>query len=450
MSTVSIAERLERLPIGRFHRRFISLVSLGEWFDMYDLFMVAYIGAALESSRFLSLHQFSQLIAAGFLGMFVGTVLFGLGSDRMGRRSAFILMLLLYSCFTFLGAMARSATWLIVLRFLAGIGIGAEIVVIDTYVSELVPSHARGRFVAITQVIGFTSVPVVALLSRLLVPTHFLISGWRWVMLIGGAGALLAWYMRLGLPESPRWLEIVGRNDEAEEIIGRLERGEEGLPRIRSTGAKQAVIKTVERRSTLSGFTELWQAQYQKRTLMMMIFQTLQTFGFYGFANWAPTFLLKRGIGLLPSLNYALLIAVIAPVGPLVASFTADRLERKWTILTLALLIAAFGLGFAIWASPIMIIVSGSLVTLCTNWFSAIFHSYQSELFPTRIRATGVGFTYSWSRLSAAFSAFLIAAVLKNGVTAVFAMLAAAMIGVAVVIALGPQTNRKSLEELSN
>src|SRR5579872_936172 len=134
MSASSIAERLERLPIGRFHRRFISLVSLGEWFDMYDLFMVAYIGAALESSHFLSLHQFSQLIAAGFLGMFVGTVLFGVGSDRMGRRSAFILMLLLYSGFTFLGAMARSATWLIVLRFFAGIGIGAEIVVIDTYV----------------------------------------------------------------------------------------------------------------------------------------------------------------------------------------------------------------------------------------------------------------------------------------------------------------------------
>jgi putative MFS transporter len=140
---------------------------------------------------------------------------------------------------------------------------------------------------------------------------------------------------------------------------------------------------------------------------------------------------------------------LLAPVGPLIASFTADRLERKWTILALALLIAAFGLGFALWRSPVMIVVSGGLVTLCANWFSAIFHSYQSELFPTRIRATGVGFTYSWSRLSAAFSAFLIAGVLKHGVTAVFAMLAAAMVGVSVVIAFGPRTNRRSLEELS-
>ena len=457
-ATSSIGERLERLPISKFHRRFITLVSLGEWFDMYDLFMIAYVGAALENSRFLSLHQFSALIAAGFLGMFVGTVLFGLGSDRIGRRRAFILMLLVYSAFTFLGAAAPSATWLIVLRFFAGIGIGAEIVVIDTYVSEMVPSRSRGRFVAITQVIGFTSVPIVALFSRMLVPTHFLISGWRWVMVIGAAGALLAWYMRLGLPESPRWLESVHRIREAEGIVREIETqsasGVTGvkphsLPLLPTGASKPSFERGSKWQSTVSGLFELWSARYRKRTLILVIFQTLQTFGFYGFANWAPTFLLKRGIGLLPSLNYALLIAVIAPVGPLFASFTADRLERKWTIFALALCIAAFGVGFALWHSPMMIVVSGSLVTLSTNWFSAIFHSYQSELFPTRIRATGVGFTYSWSRLSAAFSAFLIAAVLKHGVPAVFTMLAAAMLGVSIVIALGPQTNRKSLEELS-
>ena len=444
----SIAQRLEQVPIGKFHRRFITLVSLGEWFDMYDLFMVAYIGAALESSRFLSLQQFSTLIAAGFLGMFVGTVVFGLSSDRMGRRSAFILMLLIYSAFTFFAALAPSAAWLIGLRFFAGIGIGAEIVVIDTYVTEMAPSRARGRFVALTQVIGFTAVPAVALLSRLLVPTHFLISGWRWVMLIGAAGALLAWYMRLRLPESPRWLESVNRTAEAEEIVQSLEQGDE----VRATDSGQhsaAPRRANNWRSTVNGFLDLWNKQYWKRTLMLVIFQALQTMGFYGFANWAPTFLLKRGIGLLTSLDYVLLIALIAPAGPLVASFTADRLERKWTILALALLIAAFGLGFALWRSPLMIVVSGALVTLFANWFSAIFHSYQSELFPTRIRATGVGFTYSWSRLSAAFTAFLIAAVLKHGVTAVFAMLATAMVGVAIVITLGPETNRRSLEEVS-
>jgi putative MFS transporter len=459
MLTISrspIAARLERLPVGRFHYRFISLVSLGEWFDMYDLFMVAYVGAALQNSGFLSLQQFSDLIAAGFIGMFVGTVLFGMTSDQIGRRTSFVAMLLIYSVFTLIGSLAQSATWLIVCRFLAGIGIGAEIVIIDAYVSEIVPSYARGRFIAITQVVGFTSVPIVAVLSRVLVPLHLLIGGWQWVMLFGAAGALLAWYLRLGLPESPRWLESVNRTQEAEAVLDMIE----GQSRAWASGSRtasqestlqrvKAARDSISRRWSFSRFRELWNPQYRARTAMLIIFQTLQTLGFYGFANWAPTFLLKRGIGLLHSLNYSLLIALIAPAGPLIASFTADRLERKWTIFALALSIAGFGLGFAMWRSPALIVMSGALVTLCSNWFSAVLHSYQSELFPTRIRATGVGFTYSWSRLSAALSSFVIAAVLAHGVTPVFAMLAIAMAGVAGAITFGPNTNRRSLEELS-
>jgi len=455
-SRSSIAARLENLPIGKFHYRFISLVSLGEWFDMYDLFMVAYIGAALQNSGFLSLHQFTEFVAAGFLGMFVGTVLFGITSDQVGRRTSFVAMLLIYSAFTLIGSLAPSPTWLILCRFLAGIGIGAEIVVIDAYVSEMVPSSARGRFVAITQVIGFTSVPTVAVLSRILVPTHSLFSGWRWVMAIGAAGALLAWYLRLGLTESPRWLESVGRAQEAEAILDMIETKSQAPNASKASPGwgeripqRLDAADTMQHRWDVSRFRELWNPRYRNRTVMLIIFQTLQTLGFYGFANWAPTFLLKRGIGLLHSLNYSLLIALIAPAGPVIASFTADRLERKWTIFALALSIAGFGLGFAIWRTAVMIVLSGALVTLCSNWFSAVLHSYQSELFPTRIRATGVGFTYSWSRLSAALSSFLIAAVLVRGVTAVFAMLAVAMIGVAIAIAFGPTTNRKGLEELS-
>src|SRR5256885_15774442 len=150
----SIAARVERLPLGKFHRRFIALVSLGNFFDLYDIFLVASLGAALQQSGFLSLKQFSFFVASGFLGMFFGTIFFGMGSDRWGRRVSFITLLLIYSLFTLAGAFAPSAGWLIAMRFFAGVGIGAEIVVIDTYVTELVPSYARGRYVAITQVAG--------------------------------------------------------------------------------------------------------------------------------------------------------------------------------------------------------------------------------------------------------------------------------------------------------
>ena len=448
-NTLTIAERIERLPLGRFHRRFIALVSLGNFFDLYDIFIVAYIGAALQQSGFLTLRQFTFFVAAGFLGMFVGTVVFGMGSDRMGRRSAFILLLLIYSVFTFADAFAPTAAWLIALRFFAGVGIGAEIVVIDTYVTEVVLGRVRGRYVAITQVAGFCAVPVAAVLSRLLVPTHFLMSGWRWVMVIGASGALLTWWFRRRLPESPRWLESQGRVAEADAIMSALE-GEsyskEGK-RIYTEGTENA--EGTEKKESGS-FWELWRAPYLSRTVMLVIFQALQTIGFYGFANWAPTFLLKRGVSLLHSLEYTMLIAIVSPIGPLLAAWTSDRMERKWTIVVLALLVAGLGLGFGNSIAPAAVVGFGALLTLANYWFSAAFHAYQAEMFPTRLRATGVGFTYSWSRLSAAFTSILIGAVLVHGVPTVFAMLAVAMILVATVVAvMGPRTNGLVLEEIS-
>jgi MFS transporter, putative metabolite:H+ symporter len=439
---------MEALPMGSFHRRFIALVSLGGWFDFYDIYMMAYIGATLQNSGFLTLQQFTTVIAAGFLGMFTGTIVFGMGSDRMGRRSAFVAMLLIYSAFTLAGAFAPSAGWLIALRFFAGIGIGAELVVIDSYVSEMVPSAARGRYVAISQMTGFTAVPIVAILVRVLAPTHFLIDGWRWVMVIGSFGAALAWYFRRRLPESPRWLESRGRHAEAERIVAALEAESlSGDSRDTTTGSISADGAAQER----SSFAELWRPPYRRRTIMLVVFHALQTIGYYGFANWAPTFLLRRGVSLVHSLEYTMLIALVAPLGPALAVLTSDRLERKWAIVTMALLIAALGLGFAFWSAPVLIVASGALVTLCSNWFSALLHAYQSELFPTRLRATGVGFTYSWSRLSAVFSSLLIGAVLvRGGVGAVFTLLAAAMCGVALIIGLfGPRTNRITLEELA-
>ena len=443
----SIAARIERLPLGKFHRRFIALVSLGTFFDLYDIFVVAYIGAALQQSGFLSLKQFSVFVASGFLGMFFGTIFFGMGSDRWGRRVAFITLLLIYSVFTLAGAFAPSAGWLIATRFFAGLGIGAEIVVIGAYVTELVPSHARGRYVAITQVAGFMAVPVAAILARLLVPTHFLMAGWRWVMVIGASGALLTWWFRRRLPESPRWLESQGLTAEANEVMRALEA--ESLSGVASELANQT-HESVPRSREPGRFAELWRPPYLRRTVMLILFQLLQTIGFYGFANWAPTFLLKRGFSLLHSLEYTMLIALVSPVGPILAAWTSDRLERKWTIVVLALLVAALGLGFGSAGTPAAVVTFGALLTLCNYWFSAAFHAFQAELFPTRIRATGLGFTYSWSRLSAAFTSLLIGAVLAHGVPAVFALLAAAMTGVAVIIAvLGPRTNRVALEELS-
>jgi MFS transporter, putative metabolite:H+ symporter len=444
---VSIASRVERLPLSRFHRRFITLISLGGWFDFYDIFMMAYIGAALQHSHFLTLAEFSHMIAAGFCGMFVGTVIFGMGSDYFGRRFAFVLMLLIYSVFTLLGAFAPNGSALIVLRGLAGIGIGAELVVIDTYVSEMVPGRARGRYVAITQFVGFTAIPVVALLSRLLVPTRWLVDGWRWVMLIGAVGALFAWYIRRRLPESPRWCESAGRHEQAELIMRAIEKEVETEIR-KPLPAPDPLTVTPSQRMP---FRELWHPAYRGRTVMLMVFHLLQTIGLYGFANWAPTFLLKQGKSLGQSLEYSFLIAIVSPLGPLLGILTAERVERKQAIVILSLLMAITGLGFPFASRAMAVVGIGALLTVFSYWFSAVLHAYQAELFPTRARATGVGFTYSWSRLSAVFSTLIIGVLLSKGVLAVFVFMAAAMIGVALVVGIfGPRTNKVPLEQISH
>jgi MFS transporter, putative metabolite:H+ symporter len=408
--------------------------------------MVAYLGAALRGSGFLTLPQLSVFVSAGFLGMFVGTIVFGLGSDYMGRRTSFIFMLLIYSFFTLAGAFAPDARWLIASRALAGVGIGAELIVIDTYVTEMVPSAVRGRYVAITQLVGFSAIPAAAALSYLLVPTHFLLDGWRWVMVIGAAGAVFAWYLRRGLTESPRWLESRGRRAEADAIVDAIEQRV-----VRDTGvplpAPANVSADPEARMP---WLDLLRPPYRRRTLMMVGFHVLQTIGIYGWANWLPTFLVQQGIPLVTSLEYTLLMALASPVGPLFAVLSSDRMERKWTIVALALASAVTGLVFLQARAAWEIVTCGALITMLGYWFSAVFHAYQAELFPTRARATGVGFTYSWSRLSAAFSSLLIGVLLPKGVGVVVVFVSASWIGVALIIAaLGPRTNAVPLEIVS-
>ena len=442
----SIASRVERLPTCGFHRRLVSLVSVGTWFEFFDLFMMAYLGPALQAIHFLTLQQFSQVIAAGFLGMFVGTIVLGVGSDYFGRRDVFIIMLLVYSICSLAGAFSPSVGVLLLMRFLAGIGIGGQQVIVDTYVSEMVPSRVRGRYVAISQTVSFTAVPAVALLSRLLVATHWLLPGWRWVMLIGGSGALVAPLIMRGIPESPRWLESRGREPEAEAIMAVIEaKVEQETGRLLPAPQPLAVEVTGG-----MPFRELWLPHYRGRTFMLIVFQLLQTIGFYGFANWAPTFLLAQGRNLGQSLKFGFLITLVSPMGPLIGVFTAERFERKYTLVVLSLLIAAAGLTFAFASHPITIVLIGSLTTIFSYWFSSVFHAYQAELFPTRARATGVGFTYSASRLSAAASSLIIGALLVHGVPAVFIFIAAAMLGVALVVGIaGPRTNGAALEEIS-
>lgn len=447
VARTDVAARINRLPPSPYFLRLVGKVSLIGLFEFYDLFLVAYVAAALLQARFLTAAELPYFVASGFAGMFFGTTLFGRIADRTGRRNGITYSLLLYSAFTLAAAFSPDATWLIALRFLAGIGIGAQLVTIDAYVTEMTPRTHRGFYIAFSQVITFLAVPLVAVLAYLLVPRHFGMAGWRYVVLVGGLGAALVWWQRRHIPESARWLEAHGEPRAAEVTVLAMEAAvqrEQGKP------LPPAEPVPPEERSGRA-FAELWSATYRGRTAMLMAFQLLQTLGFYGFASWVPVLLLHEGVTIVHSLEYTFIIAIANPFGPVLAMVTAERVQRKHLIVSAAVLIAVAGLAFSQARSAALIIVLGILITLLNNAFSAYFHSYQAELYPTRIRATGVGFTYSWSRLSAVFTSFLIAYLLAHfGTTGVFVAISAAMLLVAVVIGgFGPRTNRQPLEVLA-
>jgi len=456
-NAVTVAARLDRLPASRHTRRLITLVSLGGWFEFYDLFFTAYIAVGLfnaglfkpTTAGLFDLHGFASFVAALFAGLFIGTLAFSWLSDRFGRRSIFTFALIWYSIGAFIMALQQNAEAIDLWRLIASIGLGVELVNIDTYVSELVPKAQRGAAFAYNQFVMFTSVPVVAFLSWQLVPRSvFGLDGWRVVVIIGSIGALLIWWIRRGLPESPRWLAQHGRIAEAETIVAdwearvRAERGEE-LP------AAEIVAGETQRKA--GAFGEMWSAAYRGRTVMLIVYTLFQTVGYYGFSSWVPSLLIAQGIGVTKSLAYTFIIAVAAPVGPLIGVVFADRLERKWQIAWTALGIAVFGLLFARQTSAAGVIACGVVITLCNNWMSFSFHAYQAELYPTRIRARAVGFVYSWSRFSAIFSGFVIAFFLgRYGTLGVFAFIAGAMLVVFFVIGFfGPAVTRRRLEAVA-
>jgi MFS transporter, putative metabolite:H+ symporter len=306
----------------------------------------------------------------------------------------------------------------------------------------------RGRAFAFNQVVQFCAVPFVALVSWQLVPLQPLgLDGWRWVALIGAAGALFVWVIRRSVPESPRWLIAHGKLEEADRVVTAME------TRV------QAELKvplpepvSVPHEDAKATFADILRAPYLRRTLMLSVAHFFQTIGYYGFASWVPTLMIAAGFTTTSSLRYSFLIALASPLSPFLAFRTADRVERKWQIVLGAISVAVTGLLFAQQKDPVWLIVCGVLLTCANNWMAFGFHAYQSEVFPTRVRARAVGFVYSWSRVSAIFSGFMIAFVLRDfGTTGVFTFIAVSMLAVVISIGIfGPRTRGLALEEISH
>jgi len=456
-SAAEITARVDRLPACWTVWRLVVLLSLGAFFEMYDLFQTAYVSPGLISSGIFrvgakglfGLTDQATFAAATFAGLFVGTILFGSVADKFGRRTIFTYSMLWYTVANVAMGVQHTYVGVDLWRFISGLGIGVEIVTIDAYISEFAPRRIRGRAFALNQSVQFLAIPSVTLASWILVPRSPLgVTGWRWVIFLGAFGAIAVWFIRRKIPESPRWLAQQARFEEARNAIAQIEASVEA-----ETG--HPLPEPVAGPAELPGagtFSEIWAPPYGGRTAMLIVFNFFQTIAFYGFGNWVPAIMASKGANITNSLLYSTVIAVVYPVAPLLFMAFADGYERKWQIVTAAIGTATFGLLFARQTATAWLITLGMLITFSNNLLSYSFHAYQAELFPTRIRARAIGFVYSWSRLSTMFTSFMIAFFLENfGTKGVFAFIAGSMLMVILSVGVfGPKTNNLSLEEISH
>ncbi|MFI1432623.1 MFS transporter [Streptomyces lydicus] len=442
------AARLDRLPPSRWHRRITLVVGIGAFFDLYEIFLGGVLAAVLAEQWHLGHTAKSWVISAGFLGMFAGANVLSVLADRFGRRRMFLVNLGAYALFSLLCAFAPNLSWLLALRALSGLGLGAELVLVDTYLAEFLPRAVRGRYIAWAYTLGFVGVPVAALLGARLVAAHqpLGVDGWRWLLVAGALGAAFIQLMRRQLPESPRWLTVQGRGEEAERIVAGLEE------RVaRETGGSLPSVpetETVPERKVPLG--EMFRGDHRRRTVMWWIFQVLQTVGYYGFGSLAPVVLTAKGHTVTESLLYAALSFCGYPLGSALSVPLIDRIERRTLIIASALGIAGCGLAFGFADATWAIVAFGFLLTVCSNVFSNAFHVYQTEIFPTGLRSSAIGIAYSLSRLTSVVLPFVALSVLDDlGPAAVFSASAGLMLLLCLDVALlGPRTTGRSLERI--
>ncbi len=444
----SVAARLERLPFSRFHRNFLLMVAAGEWVETMML-----LGNGVLLALIASVLHFSPVVAsyvvpvAFFAGEFAGSITLGYLSDVFGRRTIFAFDLLVFGGGMIVAAFFTNPIPIAIFIFIAGLGVGGEFPLVDSYTSEVFPGHQRGRRMATLYTLAVIAAPIIAGLAYLFShpkPGPF---SWRILFWIIGVLALIVWLVRLALPESPRWLEIRGRRDEAGRIVDQMEQDA-----IRQHGLQELPppSHTAEVQERRASWTDIWAPDLRGRTVMMLVFQFFQSGIFYGFTSLAPVFLLHKGISLVHSLGFSMLIYLGFFVGSICNIFIIDRVERKWGIVTTAILSGILGTLFVAAANVVATIVLGFLVTFTLWNFSNFLHTYQAEIFPTRVRSTAAGTTYSVSRISTSIIvAFLTAFVLPHGLLATYGVIWIFIAIVAVNISVfGPLTSRRQLETI--
>jgi putative MFS transporter len=442
MASVNAGARLDRLPISAFHYRVFWLVGAGMFFDGYDLYVAGGVLAATIQSKFSTLPQNLQFISLTFVGMTIGSLVTGFVGDRFGRRFTYQVNLLVFGLASLAAAFAQDMNQLIVCRFVQGLGLGAEIVVGYSTVTEFVPPRTRGRWLAFMAFIVVAGFPATALLGYLIIPTW----GWRPMFVIAGIGSLIVWYLRKNLPESPRWLEAQGRTAEAETLMQAIEKEAAAagpLPAPAPAVAHVPVSAAAMARPPI----------LQRMIVGAWVLITINTL-IFGFVIFLPQFFLRQGVTITNSLGYTVVLSAASLVGCAIGAYTADFVGRRWSIIGASLVTIVSGYVYARFnaaSDPTEILVVGFILIVAIYVQTAILYGvYTPELFPTEIRLRANGICNMFGRGATVASPFVIGYLMTTyqlpGV--IWLMIALVVVQIMVVWAWGVEPNQRSLEQV--
>jgi len=427
--TVRVSERLDALPFTRRHARLLGGSGLGWALDAMDVGLISFIIAALSVQWQLAPGQASWIASAGFAGMAIGASLGGLLADRFGRRHVFALTLLVYGAATGASALVGGLAALLVLRFIVGLGLGAELPVASTYVSEFAPARIRGRLIVFLEAFWAVGWTAAALIGFLVVPSSP--DGWRWAFAIGAVPAAYALFVRWGLPESPRWLASRGREEEASVIVRDFEAaaGRVSLSRAPAVAGEEAP-------STRSRVGALWAPALRGRTASLWVLWFCVNFSYYGAFIWIPTILVAQGYDLVRSFGFTLIITLAQLPGYAVAAWLIEAWGRRATLATFLAGSAVAAVLFGTASGEVAVIAAGMALSFFNLGAWGALYAATPEAYPTVLRATGSGWAAGIGRIASIAAPLAVPPLLAAGGAPLLFVVFAAFFAVAVVAAL--------------
>jgi putative MFS transporter len=428
------------LAVTGLHKGIFYIIMLSYFFEQLDNWNFGFIAPALVQTWGLTMTDIGHVNSVYYVCMTLGGFLGGVISDFIGRRKTFLLSIAVFSIASVLNGLTNDFHIFTLSRGLTGFGVFCLMVCSQAYIAEMAPAESRGKWQGLVAAAGFSAVPVVGVLSRVVIPMHP--DGWRWIFYLGGLG-LIGFAVGLKyLKESPRWLVAKGRLHEAEEVVRSISG--------RSIDLSAAASKIPAHVRAVDVLIGMFRREYIKRTLVLMTAFILTTPAAFVLAAWTPTLLKAKGFSLEDSLMASMIIMVGVPVGCYFSSLISDKGGRKTPIMAVSIVAGLLGFLFATRESFVEIVILGFVITALIMAISFMMFSYAAESYPTRMRNTATGLHNGIARLSvAAFQVLIPIIFAKYSFSGVFNVFGVMMILPMLVVGLwGARTSGKALEDI--